>query len=526
MLQREQESTVKYHQTPEKSSIAFHRETAKEWHRTHQQARRESRPLIGSFNNHSLTFHPHDASFASTVSCVGENFHMSDAWMFRSCDYSNLCFDTQRGDFVVVTTPLQQQMEKQLTKHNSFTRFTYENKAKRAWEYIKNPVTISTSLYLNLSLGGLNPNWQNKYLKSLALQQDAEEYASGLDTLRWSPRVLTQEEFMKDTLGFYMLPSNVLMIPFHSHGAIDAVQVLLDDFLPIFTIMNIFDYLDRQPVLIRHAILPSQTKPLWESCDSQEQSKNRCQTFFTNLLPLMRTSWDQMSTTQDFRLELKEGETKSKYVCSERGVAGLGMVTDHGLKKNGWEVEDYETMHNIGRGDALYQFRNYLMLNMGFSRSQIKLNLLGRGDKRHKIVVSHLSSQSDEPWNDYLVEVDSTLKSLNSVIVKPADFLHTNVKEQTDLVHDASIMITSAGSGAVTAMFLPRGSSLIIYYDDEFSEGEHVESGHLDWDFWNNLSYLRVHWLPIRRMYKSKDTNTLLHLIQAEIKYMEHHRQS
>jgi len=137
-----------------------------------------------------------------------------------------------------------------------------------------------------------------------------------------------------------------------------------------------------------------------------------------------------------------------------------------------------------------------------------------------------LSSQSDEPWNDYLVEVDSTLKSLKSVIVKPADFLHTNVKEQTDLVHDASIMITSAGSGAVTAMFLPRGSSLIIYYDDEFSEGEHVESGHLDWDFWNNLSYLRVHWLPIRRMHKRNDTNTLLHLIQAEIKYMEHHRQS
>jgi len=66
------------------------------------------------------------------------------------------------------------------------------------------------------------------------------------------------------------------------------------------------------------------------------------------------------------------------------------------------------------------------------------------------------------------------------------------LKEQLEAVADAAIYISIAGGGTFTAMFLPKGASLVLYYTTGLEEGP----ARLDYDFWNNLGYLRVHWLP------------------------------
>ena len=62
----------------------------------------------------------------------------------------------------------------------------------------------------------------------------------------------------------------------------------------------------------------------------------------------------------------------SNYLCFDRGVAGLGLLTDHGDKLHGWDKTDYEVSHNLGRGKILWDFRNHLLRNL-------KIDGLGKG---------------------------------------------------------------------------------------------------------------------------------------------------
>jgi hypothetical protein len=46
-------------------------------------------------------------------------------------------------------------------------------------------------------------------------------------------------------------------------------------------------------------------------------------------------------------------------------VAGLGMLTDHGLKDHGWLPSKEHSVQNTAKGPLLYHFRNFLLHNLG-----------------------------------------------------------------------------------------------------------------------------------------------------------------
>ncbi len=75
--------------------------------------------------------------------------------------------------------------------------------------------------------------------------------------------------------------------------------------------------------------------------------------------------------------------------------------------------------------------------------------------------------------------------------------------------------------GAVTATFLPKGASLIIYFveDGGMHRGRRDFStpARLDWDIFNNMGYIRVHWLPLQTMNTRSDLSALVQLIDHEI---------
>jgi hypothetical protein len=91
--------------------------------------------------------------------------------------------------------------------------------------------------------------------------------------------------------------------------------------------------------------------------------------------------------------------------------------------------------------------------------------------------------------------------------------------------------LTVVGGGSVTAMWLPPGASLILFYPvltaaqmativarmiQTRKRGPrqsdlyltNVPRLTLDWDVWNHLSYIRVHWLPLPT---TTTTTTLQH---------------
>ena len=84
----------------------------------------------------------------------------------------------------------------------------------------------------------------------------------------------------------------------------------------------------------------------------------------------------------------------------------------------------------------------------------------------------------------------------------------------------STIFITGCGGGAVTSMFLPRGGSVFLYFLEDGGLKDNRETAtpaRLDWDLFNNLAYLKVHWLPKRTMHTETDLRALSFLVQHEL---------
>jgi hypothetical protein len=75
----------------------------------------------------------------------------------------------------------------------------------------------------------------------------------------------------------------------------------------------------------------------------------------------------------------------------------------------------------------------------------------------------------------------------------------------------------------MTATFLPRGSSLIVFYNPtgglDFDSLRPIGSpARLDWDLLNNAAHLRVHWIPTSSMNEDSDLELFVRLVQHELR--------
>ena len=109
------------------------------------------------------------------------------------------------------------------------------------------------------------------------------------------------------------------------------------------------------------------------------------------------------------------------------------------------------------------------------------------------------------------------------IVVESVQLGQLTLEAQTKLMDETAVFVSVMGGSASTAMFLRRGTSLILYYNDidDFVKGDPNKDGssipnRMDWDFWNNASYLRVHWLPIQTMDWENDLKTFARLLQVE----------
>ena len=214
-------------------------------------------------------------------------------------------------------------------------------------------------------------------------------------------------------------------------------------------------------------------------------------------------------------------------ICARQSVAGLGPLTDHGIRKgHGGERLDYEIVQNYGRGGLLWQFRNYLMTNIGLTQPPPEDDIMFHQSPPYKIVVSIMSSRQPTRNLTFLDQVRLLSQHLDPA--KARVETHTMrdypLRKQIEMVRNAAIYITGCGGGAVTATFLPRGASLLIYYleDGGYANNQrNYDPARLDWDLFNHLGYVRTHWLGQNTMSTDDDQNAFVQLIQHELDFIQ-----
>lgn len=459
--------------------------------------------------------------------CVGENYQ-PNAWKQRSCRFHNLCFNTTSKEFVLFDSLREQKLAGYL--HNR--EFLHVSSSIR-----RNNVTMQT-----MSLGSINLKWGDK--------------ENGIGRLRWFPNV--QEPTIQ---SYYSLPEWMIWIPFHSMNGANPGHLVWDDFLPIYTLLEMFQLLPQRNLsapgfsnlflLPMRYVLTNGERGLWASCDLREEKTEACRKMMSKFLGLLvgKDYPFHFSTTQDFLFQ-KNNANGPDIVCARTGVAGIASLTDHGISKmHGWEgefadakilvpyslvscrtrflvEEDYLFTHNHGRGGQLYAFRNFMMHNMGFIGKELLLHqrVGPDGYARHRIVFSQKSSEIFNRNLDFERQMQIARENLPAALVEGYAFRNHSLQEQLTIAHDASIFVTLCGGGAVTAMFLPAGTSVFLYYSEDGGAKNNRmthKPAMLDWDLFNAMSHLRVHWLPRNTLTDKYDEQLLVDLMRHELSLID-----
>lgn len=362
----------------------------------------------GFFNRLPIYHKEYKEGFHSNAHCVGENFQR-DAWKFRSCQFQNLCFDVEDREFVLFQSEEQIMLEKALS-HEKLDLF---------W--------AASNMNTTVSVGGLNPKWGKEH-----------------KDLEWYPKLRPIEDLERQG-GYYMLSDDKILIPWHSMAGFNPGHLVWDDFLPLYTLLSIFDLTEKDMVLIRYDL---KKLAMWASCQRQWI---KCRPILKKFLPLIGVELEQTSTQNDTTLEIASDKKKSKYVCASNGAAGLGMLTDHGTKLHGWVKKDYEYAYNIGRGGTMFQFRNWMVDKLlGSTNKKRNIN-----EPPYRIVISNGSS--DKPsrkvyFHDHAKFLKKKLGSKYNLDVREVELAKLSMKEQVELASEASIFISMCGGGAVTSM--------------------------------------------------------------------------
>jgi hypothetical protein len=296
------------------------------------------------------------------------------------------------------------------------------------------------------------------------------------------------------------------MIPFHALSPMNIGHFMWDSLLPIYTLLSIFGLTGNKLVLLRYVL---KGKPLLYTCEENNRFAEACEEIFEKLLPLVGVPRYEFSSTLDPALNLTHKQ-KSNYVCSSQGVAGIGYLTDHGEAGHGKRESDYRGTHNYGRGPVLFAFRNFILQNMGMHWPDRVSST-----QPFRISFSIHSSGRDHRNLDFASQI-AILRDVSSlnIVLNSYHFSELSMEEEIEIVAQSSILVTACGGGAVSSMFLPRGSSLVMYYAETM---ERVANAKLDFDYVNNMGYVRTHWLPTKHMNEETSLNTFVQLIQNEI---------
>ena len=517
--------------------------------------------MDGIFNGAPLKLKRDMINPQSNVHCVGDRYlhndypknnnnddDENDSWKGRSCQFSMFCFNTTSQRYVIYQSHTEQILHRFLDPYSSLM-------------HVSSTVLSSSSSKSHsndVSLGGINIKWGK----------------SGIRRLSWFPDIKTNVT----KLTYYELPTSIILIPFHSLNGANPGHLVWDDFLPIYNLLDMFHWLPSSSssssnngqdvttkLLLMRYILNNdndentiekknerygtlrqqekqqqqkqkQQRGLWASCDWTEARTKLCHDMINKFIPLLvgHESQYHWSTTRNFQFVTTTNNNKppeTDLVCASRGVAGIGALTDHGYTKgHGWVPEDYNFIYNYGRGGLFRSFRNFAIENLKLPplQQQQQGQEKQEQEKRHRIVFSVNSSDIPVRQEDFTIQIDLVQQYVPSAIVESFTFQHLSLDEQINVARQTSIFITMCGGGAVTSMFVPPGSSIILFYHEHggIRAGHHGNeptntSAMLDWDLFTSLTHVRVHWMPKLSMNQISNQMAFVSLIHHELAIMD-----
>ena len=412
---------------------------------------------------HNLRWKSTESNSASSVHCLGDNFVKEQAPCYRSCLYRHLCLDVARREFQLELDHEQAALQKALSR----TDQTFQ--------------VVATDINQTV-MNGRNVRFS--------------------ESLPWAPTVVGRQQG-----GYYELPDNVLWIPYilDASFAGNLGHFCWDFLLPFYTLLVMYGLDEKE----------KRYKLVLTSTDDTCRNTPSCGGLIRKFMPLIGTteiySVDNLMITSNDEVHR---------ICSPHGASGIGMLTDHGATRHGQGFVDYQQVQNAGRGAHFYAFRNFMIRNLGIDEPDIVQRA------RHGVMFSVNSSANPSRRRSFDKQIAVTRERLgDKAFVSGTELARLSLEDQVKIILQLSVMVSTVGGSTATCMFLPRHASLVLYFvsDEDFVSKSPMKDfpTMMDFDFWNNASYLRVHWLPLGSMDDEFHSNFLVNLIASELAQTE-----
>ena len=409
---------------------------------------------------------------SSSMQCIGENFEPQTAWMFRSCQFQNLCYDVQDKEFVYI----QSQRESNLK--DAFQQIPRRNRGFTT-------ITTLATDNIAVSLGAIYP------------QMTSQEMSQ---KLKWFPKIKTQTE-MAAAGGYYELPSGVAWVPLvGTPGTFHSNSIFWSDLFPIYTLLSVFG-------LTRDDTGQIMKPFLFVKGEATSTGMYKPFLGFLGSGPDHVLGGNHLNDLSEFQ-DTSSGGRRSTLVCAKKAVAGIGMIADRGfnlpdrLKTQSpayrtqvpYAVSVNLSTHNLAQGITLKGFRDYMLRNLGLDTKSTKAN--------NMLEVSfHFQART--------LDTPDFRSQLNALNLKPK----ANINRLEKLVDPSSMIATAktiATSSvlvvpccdeevALAAAFLPDEALLIILYNQETNKVplERLKQDFPIWELIDNAAYFRAHWISL-----------------------------
>lgn len=331
-------------------------------------------------------------------------------------------------------------------------------------------------------------------------------------TYDWKPTIETH--FSSVNYSTIVSPSNPVFTLYLPSYSFNLGHLVFDDLLSIFSMLHFFGYAldtDSQPIPFfverpneELGINFGSRDPFWRCHPDHAARWSKCVQLWSRVYPsllgvtpdpktgdIMRTgNWMRgsaaigeydikTSSTLDIqKLNDSNSLQFGDYVLLPTVVYGPGRLANWACKGE----------CSIGRGLWLWEFRRYLIGNVLGQYSALH-EPRNQGLITFSLPVGTTHADKVTHFEDV---VEEARKVFGSQRVKVVDMATLTMKEQVELVRVSAVYITNHGGGSASAVFLPRGATLIIYH----GIGRKGEPKMLDRHFWNSLGYARVLWVP------------------------------
>jgi hypothetical protein len=371
----------------------------------------------------------------SSVHCIGENFLNDTSPLFRSCQYTNLCFHSRYNEFVIY--PSQQHLRLRSILHKDIHLSS-----------VVQPVLAAAVPH--------PPRPRQTLVREILKDANSPESKAVWQQALFSPKEISSE---KEPLQFTFRNDSV-WVPFYpwwSNCAIQDVLVVWDVLLPVYTLLELFDLTNHTSVKL--VLLPGDKNEICIPFLSK----------FANWLGLEMVTPGRL--VQPFNRDV--------VICNHHSVAGLGAHAEHVTVLDRRQAK---RPANIGRGSQLRNFRKHIHTKLNFrAATPHELGSVNATQPVLRVVIS-------DQLSHHLQHVQQTKSVGLEIQVMPS---HLDVEEQIAVVQYAQVLILRHSQDKTCALFLPDHATLIFVNSRQAHQTRQATS--LDWELWNNYPMLKTH---------------------------------